>query len=146
MSAVTNMWRQLVQRRLWPVAILLIAALAAVPLTLAKEPEAPSNGSPVRPRKPPRGSLSPATKWSLRLASLVAITVAWELYGSAINPILLSSPTAIIGAAFEMVADGFLSEAHRSMAIVGEDGGTLLDRLAGYVPPRTEKWLDRGGR
>jgi hypothetical protein len=34
------MWRQLVQRRLWPVAILLIAALAAVPLTLAKDPEA----------------------------------------------------------------------------------------------------------
>lgn len=45
-----------------------------------------------------------------------------------------------------MVADGFLPQAHRSMAIVGEDGGTLLDRLAGYVPPRTEKWLDRGGR
>jgi hypothetical protein len=40
MSAVTHMWRQLVQRRLWPVAILLIAALVAVPLTLAKEPEA----------------------------------------------------------------------------------------------------------
>ena len=42
MSAVTNVWRQLVQRRLWPVAIILIAALAAVPLTLAKEPETPA--------------------------------------------------------------------------------------------------------
>lgn len=39
MSAVTNIWRQLVQRRLWPVAILLLAALVAVPLTLAKDPE-----------------------------------------------------------------------------------------------------------
>ena len=39
MSAITNVWRQLVQRRLWPVAIVLIAALAAVPLTLAKQPE-----------------------------------------------------------------------------------------------------------
>jgi hypothetical protein len=39
MSAVTNIWRQLVQRRLWPVAIILVAALAAVPLTLAKDPE-----------------------------------------------------------------------------------------------------------
>ena len=45
-----------------------------------------------------------------------------------------------------MVADGFLPEAHRSMAIVGEDPETLLDRLATYVPPRTEKWLDRSGR
>jgi hypothetical protein len=39
MSAITNVWRQLVQRRLWPVAILLIAALAAVPLALAQEPD-----------------------------------------------------------------------------------------------------------
>jgi hypothetical protein len=38
MSAVTTLWRQLVQRRLWPVAILLVAALAAVPLALAKQP------------------------------------------------------------------------------------------------------------
>jgi hypothetical protein len=39
MNAVTNIWRQLVQRRLWPVAVMLLAALVAVPLTLAKEPE-----------------------------------------------------------------------------------------------------------
>jgi hypothetical protein len=46
MSPVTNLWRQLVQRRLWPVAILLIAALAAVPLTLAKDPEPPASPPP----------------------------------------------------------------------------------------------------
>jgi hypothetical protein len=45
MSAITNVWRQLVQRRLWPVAILLIAALAAVPLVLAEDPE-PSPSTP----------------------------------------------------------------------------------------------------
>ena len=45
-----------------------------------------------------------------------------------------------------MVADGFLPHAHRSMAIVGKDAEDLLARLAEYVPPRTEKWLDRGGR
>jgi hypothetical protein len=39
MSAITNLWRQMVQRRLWPVAILLIAGLAAVPMLLAQEPE-----------------------------------------------------------------------------------------------------------
>ncbi len=39
MSPVTNVWRQLVERRLWPAAILLIAALVAVPLMLAKDPE-----------------------------------------------------------------------------------------------------------
>ena len=39
MNAVTSTWRQLVRRRLWPVAVLLLAALVAVPLLLAREPE-----------------------------------------------------------------------------------------------------------
>jgi hypothetical protein len=39
MSVITDTWRQLVRRRLWPVALLLVAALAAVPFLLAKDPE-----------------------------------------------------------------------------------------------------------
>jgi hypothetical protein len=38
MTIVTNTWRQLVQRRLWPVALLLLGALVAVPFLLAKSP------------------------------------------------------------------------------------------------------------
>jgi len=45
-SAVTNLWRQLVQRRLWPVAILLVAALAAVPMALSKDPAPPAPAPP----------------------------------------------------------------------------------------------------
>lgn len=41
MNAVKSTWRQLVRRRLWPVAVLLVAALAAVPVVLARSPEAP---------------------------------------------------------------------------------------------------------
>jgi hypothetical protein len=39
MKIVTDTWRQLVQRRLWPVALLLLGALVAVPFVLAKSPE-----------------------------------------------------------------------------------------------------------
>jgi hypothetical protein len=39
MSVINDTWRFLVQRRLWPVAILLIAAAAAVPMLLSREPE-----------------------------------------------------------------------------------------------------------
>jgi hypothetical protein len=39
MNALTTTWRQLVRRRLWPIAVLLIAALAAVPVLLARDPE-----------------------------------------------------------------------------------------------------------
>lgn len=41
MNLINDTWRGLVQRKLWPVALLLVAALVAVPLALAKNPEAP---------------------------------------------------------------------------------------------------------
>jgi hypothetical protein len=44
MNVLTQTWRQLVRRRLWPVAVLLVAALVAVPVVLAKPatPAAPA--------------------------------------------------------------------------------------------------------
>jgi hypothetical protein len=38
MKLLTDTWRQLVQRRLWPVALLLLGALVAVPFLLGKDP------------------------------------------------------------------------------------------------------------
>jgi hypothetical protein len=40
MNPIKNTLSQLVRRRLWPVAVLLVAALVAVPMTLAKSPAA----------------------------------------------------------------------------------------------------------
>jgi hypothetical protein len=48
MNALTQTWRQLVRRRLWPVALLLVAALVAVPVVLAKpaaDPAAPADAT-----------------------------------------------------------------------------------------------------
>jgi hypothetical protein len=42
MTVINDTWRFLVQRKLWPVAILLVAAAAAVPMLLGKEPAAPA--------------------------------------------------------------------------------------------------------
>jgi hypothetical protein len=39
MNVLTTTWRQLVRRRLWPVALVLVAALAAVPFVLARDPQ-----------------------------------------------------------------------------------------------------------
>jgi hypothetical protein len=47
MNVLTTTWRQLVRRRLWPVALLLLAALVAVPVLLAREPAAPAPIAPV---------------------------------------------------------------------------------------------------
>ncbi len=42
MSLLNDTWRGLVQRRLWPIALLLLAALAAVPFVLAEDVEPPA--------------------------------------------------------------------------------------------------------
>jgi hypothetical protein len=47
MNAITTTWRQLVRRRLWPVAVLLLAALVAVPVLLAREPAVPAPIAPI---------------------------------------------------------------------------------------------------
>jgi ABC-type nitrate/sulfonate/bicarbonate transport system permease component len=98
-------------------------------------PEASSSGPSRRSRKPARGmhaALSPTMKWTLRLTSVIAIAVAWELYGRAVNPVLLSSPSAIVGAAFEMVADGTLQEAMgQSLVVLG--AGSLIGIAVGLA-------------
>jgi len=42
MTVINDTWRFLVQRKLWPVAILLVAAAAAVPVLLSEEPAPPA--------------------------------------------------------------------------------------------------------
>jgi hypothetical protein len=49
MNVITDTLRQIVRRKLWPVAVVLIGAAAAVPFVLAKEPEtAPVAANPVK--------------------------------------------------------------------------------------------------
>ena len=56
MTLITDTWRQLVRRRLWPVALLLLAAAVAVPVLLAKDP-APE---PLPPLPGPTAATQPA--------------------------------------------------------------------------------------
>lgn len=95
-----------------------------------------TTAAPVRVDAPPvkrvRRGLSPARRWTLRLSSVVLIAVAWELYGNAINPVLLSSPSEIVAAAGGMVADGSLPQAFgESMVVLGV--GSLIGIAAGLA-------------
>ena len=42
------------------------------------------------------------------------------------------------------VAEAFMRPQHRAMLAVAPEPGTLLDLLAGYVPPTVSKWIDPG--
>jgi hypothetical protein len=49
MNVLTTTWRQLVRHRLWPVALLLVAALAAVPVLLSRDAEPVPAPAPAAP-------------------------------------------------------------------------------------------------
>jgi ABC-type nitrate/sulfonate/bicarbonate transport system permease component len=102
---------------------------------LTKATGASSTDSPRRSRMPARSMRSPllpTTKWALRLASVIAIALAWELYGRAVSPVLLSYPTAISGAFVEMIADGTLPKAlGESLVVLG--AGSMIGITAGLV-------------
>ncbi|HWK29648.1 MAG TPA: hypothetical protein VNS09_23990 [Solirubrobacter sp.] len=63
MNAIKDTWSALVRRRLWPVAVLLVAALAAVPVVLAKTPE------PAPPAPAPKVAADDTTVGYVTLAS-----------------------------------------------------------------------------
>jgi ABC-type nitrate/sulfonate/bicarbonate transport system permease component len=50
-------------------------------------------------------------KWVLRILSLTAVMVIWQIVGSRINPVFLSTPTAIVEAGIKVIASGELPKA-----------------------------------
>lgn len=50
-------------------------------------------------------------KWVLRILSLTAVMVIWQIVGSRINPVFLSTPTAIVEAGIKVIANGELPKA-----------------------------------
>jgi NitT/TauT family transport system permease protein len=47
-------------------------------------------------------------EWSVRIASLAVLLIAWEIVGRRANKALFAPPTAVLGAASEMIASGEL--------------------------------------
>jgi len=89
----------------------------------------------------PRRRLTPARRWTLRLASVAAILLVWEIYGQLLNPILLSSPTAVVAAGFDMIADGSLPQALGDSLVVlglGLTFGVIIGVVLGLLAGRSE--------
>jgi len=92
-------------------------------------PVAASAGRGSRSRRRP---MSPARRWTLRIASVAAILIAWQVYGGSINPILLSDPSAVAVAFVDMVRDGSLGHAlASSLEVLGL--GFLFGAVAGVL-------------
>ena len=96
---------------------------------VTRRPVAASAGRGRRSRRRP---MSPARRWTLRIASVAAILIAWQVYGGSINPILLSDPSAVAVAFVDMVRDGSLGHAlASSLEVLGL--GFLFGAVAGVL-------------
>ena len=96
---------------------------------VTRRPVAAGAGRGSRSRRRP---MSPARRWTLRIASVAAILIAWQVYGGSINPILLSDPSAVAVAFVDMVRDGSLGHAlASSLEVLGL--GFLFGAVAGVV-------------
>jgi ABC-type nitrate/sulfonate/bicarbonate transport system permease component len=92
----------------------------------------PTVNRPARGRRFRRRPMSPARRWALRIASVAAILIAWQLYGGSINPILLSDPSSVAAAFVDMVRDGSLGHAlASSLQVLGL--GFLFGAVAGVL-------------
>jgi ABC-type nitrate/sulfonate/bicarbonate transport system permease component len=82
--------------------------------TLTEPPTAaeaqPTRGGLIRGVRPPRHEGFRLSDHAnvIRTATVGAFLVAWELYGRSLSPIFLSYPTAIVGAAVELITSGEL--------------------------------------
>jgi len=86
----------------------------------------------IRGLRPPRatGSWLARHPGVIRVSSIGAFLLAWEIYGRSINPIFLSYPTAIVRASVDMIQDGSLALAFvQSMSSLV--GGFVLAIVAG---------------
>jgi hypothetical protein len=70
MTLITDTWRQIVERRLWPIALLLLAALVAVPVLLAKSPA---------PAAPVPATAAPATDQASELTAKPIVTASTDV-------------------------------------------------------------------
>jgi uncharacterized protein (TIGR00730 family) len=52
----------------------------------------------------------------------------------------------LIGLLDHAAGHGFLRDDHREMVLTGADPAGLLDRMAAWIPPATQKWLDPSER
>ena len=69
------------------------------------------------------------------------LLLAWEIYGQLLNPILLSSPTAVVSAGLGMIADGSLPQALEESLIVlslGLASGVAVGVTLGLLAGRSE--------
>jgi ABC-type nitrate/sulfonate/bicarbonate transport system permease component len=103
-------------------------------------PAASRDSRTVRARGDRRRELSPVTRWTLRLTSVVVLLAAWQIFGRT-RPILLSTPSAVFTAGVDMIRDGTLPHALTTSLAelgLGFSTGAVAGVLLGLAAGRSQ--------
>jgi uncharacterized protein (TIGR00730 family) len=78
----------------------------------------------------------------------LAESLTWSMLGLHVKPVGLLDVDGywrpLVALLDHAVDEGFLRPAHRALALVDDDAGRLLDRLAAWTPPApVQKWIGR---
>ena len=76
--------------------------------------------------------------------------LTWTQLGILLKPCAILDVNGYFGPLLGLLdhaaGQGFLRDDHREMVLTGTDPAGLLDRMAAWTPPATEKWLDPSER
>ena len=76
--------------------------------------------------------------------------LTWTQLGIHVKPCAILDVNGYFGPLLGLLdnaaGQGFLRDDHRHMVLTGTDPGELIDRMAAWTPPATEKWLDPSER
>jgi uncharacterized protein (TIGR00730 family) len=76
--------------------------------------------------------------------------LTWSQLGIHLKPCAILDVNGYFGPLLGLLdhaaGQGFLRDDHREMVLTGTDPAGLLDRMAAWTPPATEKWLDPSER
>jgi len=76
--------------------------------------------------------------------------LTWTQLGIHVKPCAILDVNGYFGPLLGLLdhaaGQGFLRDDHREMVLTGTDPARLLDRMAAWTPPATEKWLDPSER
>jgi hypothetical protein len=143
MGVVRDLWSDLVEKRLWPVALALVAALVAVPVLLAKSPSAsaPAGGAPdsslsAPAANGPAGAGGPARAGE-PVVSIARAVSRGALRGHAKDPFKQQFPQAKTAGAGATPPAGAKAAPGGTGGSPGTSGGSTPS--GGGAPPTTKK-------
>jgi hypothetical protein len=127
MTAVRNVLKELVERKLWPVALVLIVALVAVPVLLAKK-------APTDLVTPPTGPLPYSSGTTLPAISVKSTPGDTKLAGNGHNPFAPQHVATTSTTTTATTASASVTTTASTGAVTGTGGSTSTNVGGGSTP------------